>query len=61
MVNYELLRPDGILMIRPVASLEAADFQQIAQEVDPYIEANGKLHGLLIDAEPLLAGKFLPP
>jgi hypothetical protein len=51
MVNYELLRPDGILMIRPVASLEAADFQQIAQEVDPYIEANGKLHGLLIDAE----------
>jgi len=51
MVNYELLRADGVLIIRPEASLEAADFQRIAQEVDPYIEANGKLHGVLIDAK----------
>jgi hypothetical protein len=54
MVNYELLRTDGILVIRPEASLEAADFQRIAQEVDPYIEASGKLHGVMIDA------KFFP-
>jgi hypothetical protein len=50
MVNYELLRGEGILVIRPETSLEAGDFQRIAQEVDPYIEANGKLHGLMIDA-----------
>lgn len=50
MVNYELLRADGILIIRPEASLEAADFQRIANEVDLYIEANGKLHGVMIDA-----------
>jgi len=41
MVNYELLRSEGILVIRPVASLEASNFQQITKEVDPYIEANG--------------------
>jgi hypothetical protein len=51
MVDYELLQPDGILILRPKSSLEAGDFQKIAQEVDPYIEANGKLHGVLIDAE----------
>src|SRR6187200_3508465 len=51
MVDFELLRDDGILVIRPQGSLEATDFQKIAAEVDPYIEANGKLHGLMIDAE----------
>jgi len=51
MVEHELLTAEGLLIIRPAASLEAADFQKIAQEVDPYIAANGKLHGILIDAE----------
>lgn len=51
MVNHELLRADGVLIIRPLASLEATDFQRITQEVDPYIEANGKLHGVMIDAK----------
>jgi hypothetical protein len=50
MVDYELLREEGILIIRPQDSLEAGDFQRIAAEIDPYIAANGKLHGLLIDA-----------
>ena len=51
MVNHELLRAEGILIIRPVAALEASDFQSIAQEVDPYIASNGKLHGVMIDAK----------
>jgi hypothetical protein len=51
MVDYELLQSEGILIIRPKGSLEAADFQKIAQEVDPYIQANGRLHGVMIDAE----------
>src|SRR6476659_2705420 len=51
MVEYELLRADGILVLRPRDRLEAADFERLAQEVDPYIEANGKLHGILLDAE----------
>jgi len=51
MVEHELLQADGILVIRPAGSLEASDFQKIAQDVDPYIEANGKLHGVMIDAK----------
>ena len=51
MVHYELWRPEGILVLRPEGSLEASDFQKITQEVDPYIEANGKLHGVMLDAE----------
>src|SRR6478752_4006271 len=50
MVNYELLRDEGILILRPEGSLEASDFQKIAEEIDPYIEAHGKLHGVMIDA-----------
>jgi hypothetical protein len=51
MVEYELQRAEGILILRPQGRLEAADFENLAREVDPYIEANGKLHGLLLDAE----------
>jgi len=51
MVEYELLRTEGILILRPKARLEAGDFEKLAREIDPYIEANGKLHGLMIDAE----------
>lgn len=51
MISFALLKDDGILVIRPAGSLEAADFEKIAEEVDPYIEANGKLHGLMIEAE----------
>ena len=51
MVEYELLRTEGILILRPQGRLEAADFAKVAQEIDPYIEANGNLHGLLLDAE----------
>src|SRR5690349_11501175 len=51
MLHYELWRPEGILVLRPEGSLEASDFQKITQEVDPYIEANGKLHGVMLDAE----------
>ena len=50
MVNHELLQTEGMLIIRPEGPLEATDFQKLAQEVDPYIEANGKLCGLMIDA-----------
>jgi len=51
MVEHELLGAEGILILRPKDRLEAADFQSLAQEIDPYIEANGKLHGILLDAE----------
>lgn len=51
MVTCELLRREAILVILPEGSLEASDFQRIAQAVDPYIDNNSKLHGVMIDAE----------
>ena len=50
MVEYDLLREDGVLVLRPKDRLAAADFEAVAREIDPYIEANGALHGLLLDA-----------
>jgi tRNA U38,U39,U40 pseudouridine synthase TruA len=57
MVDYELRRSEGILIIRPKGALEASDFQRITHEVDPFIDANGKLRGVMIDAESFLGWK----
>lgn len=51
MIEHEFLRTEGILILRPKARLEAGDFVNLAREIDPTIEADGKLHGLMIDAE----------
>jgi hypothetical protein len=51
MIEHELNRAEGILVLRPQGQLEAADFEKLAQEIDPYIEANGELNGLMVDAE----------
>ena len=51
MINHKLLRAEGILILTPEGPLERTDFEKVAQEIDPYIEANGKLHGVMIDAE----------
>src|SRR5512134_804984 len=51
MLTHELLKDEGILILRPQAALEAADFEALVKEVDPYIEAHGRLRGLLIEAE----------
>jgi hypothetical protein len=51
MITYKLLQAEGILLITPGSPLEASDFKKLAQEIDPYIEEHGKLHGLMIDAD----------
>lgn len=51
MISHKLLPADGVLILTPAAPLESSDFERLAQEIDPYIEANGTLHGLMIDAE----------
>ena len=51
MVDHELREAEGILVLRPTGRLEAADFENLARRVDPHIEANGKLHGIMLDAE----------
>lgn len=51
MLNYELNRADGILILEPMGPLESTDFEKLVQEVDPYILEKGKLNGLMIYAK----------
>ncbi len=48
MLQYELNKADGILILEPSGPLESADFEKLVREVDPYIEEKGKLNGLMI-------------
>jgi hypothetical protein len=50
MLKHQLLLPEGILILEPDAPLEAADFEGLAREIDPYIAEHGKLSGLMIHA-----------
>jgi len=50
MLAYELLRDEGILLVRPQGPIQAGDFEAVAKVVDPYIESTGRLKGVLIEA-----------
>ena len=51
MLSHELLRDDGIVIVRPQGALEASDFESLAREIDPYIEQTGRLRGILVEAK----------
>jgi len=51
MIHHQLLPSEGILIVTPELPLNSNDFQQLAAEIDPYLDANGKLHGLMLDAD----------
>jgi hypothetical protein len=51
MLKHQLLLPEGILILEPGAPLEAADFDRLDREIDPYIAEHGKLAGLMIHAK----------
>jgi len=48
MLQFELDRADGILILKPMGPLESADFEKLVREVDPFIEDKGQLNGLMI-------------
>jgi SpoIIAA-like len=48
MLNFELNRAEGILILKPIGPLESTDFEKLAREVDPYVIEKGKLNGLMI-------------
>ncbi|MGA6827393.1 STAS/SEC14 domain-containing protein [Nitrospira sp. NS4] len=50
MLAHELLRKEGILLLRPQGPIQAGDFESVAKLVDPYIEQTEELRGVLIEA-----------
>ena len=51
MIGFELLPDKGIVVLSPDGPLQEADFKRLADEVDPYIAANGRLTGVMIRAK----------
>ncbi len=51
MLNHTLLSPEGILILEPSGPLEAADFEAVIRDMDPYLAEHGSLAGLMIFAK----------
>ena len=51
MIEAQLFRAEGIVEVFPSGTLKAVDFEQLAALVDPFIESNGVLKGLMIVAD----------
>jgi SpoIIAA-like len=51
MLQIKLDKDAGIVTVTPSAPLDEKDFALLASEVDPYIEKEGKLNGLVIQIE----------
>ena len=51
MLQIKLDKNAGIVTVTPSAPLNEQDFTYLASEMDPYIEKEGKLNGLIIQVE----------
>jgi SpoIIAA-like len=49
MIDYELDKANRVLRVRLESSLDKNDFAELSKAVDPEIENNGDLAGLIID------------
>ena len=51
MLKHTLLPADGILILEPSAPLEAADFEAVIHDMDPYLAQHGSLAGVMVYAK----------
>jgi len=51
MLDYSIMKPEGILVIRPHAPLSKEDFGGLSAVADAYLSDHAKLHGVLIHAK----------
>jgi hypothetical protein len=50
-IDVELFRAEGVVTVFPTGPLSQADFVELAGLVDPYIEQQGALKGVMIIAQ----------
>jgi hypothetical protein len=48
MLDYSILKPEGVLVLKPDAPLKQEDFAGLSASVDAYTAQHGKLHGALV-------------
>ena len=51
MLDYSILEPDGVLVLKPDAPLKQEDFVALSATVDAYLVKHGKLHGALVHSK----------
>lgn len=51
MLDYSIMKPDGILVLKPHAPLSKEDFGGLSAVVDSYLSDHAKLHGVLIQTK----------
>lgn len=50
MIEHDLDKEKRTLRVHPEGPLQKEDFEKLAREVDPFIEKEGSLNGLVIEA-----------
>jgi hypothetical protein len=50
-LEYTILKPEGILVLKPNAPLSKEDFVGLSASVDAYLADHASIHGVLIHAE----------
>jgi hypothetical protein len=48
MLNIDLNKETGLVIVQPEGTLSESDFDTLASITDPYLEEHGKLNGLII-------------
>lgn len=48
MISFEIVKADGIVIIRPSGALEQTDFERLTKEIDAYINEQGYVKGIII-------------
>ncbi len=51
MLDYSLMQPEGILVLKPNARLSKEDFDGLSAAVDSYLSDHNKLKGVLIQSK----------
>ena len=51
MLNYSLMKPEGILLLEPNGPLTEQDFDGVSQDVDDFLAEHPKLHGVMIQSK----------
>ena len=48
MLDYWILKPEGVLVLKPHSPLRKEDFAGLSSVVDAYLSDHTKLHGVLV-------------
>jgi len=50
MLDYSIMEPEGILLLKPDAPLKSEDFAGLSAVVDAYLAEHARFHGMLVYA-----------